>query len=458
MKKSVLLLLGTTLTAMAWGQAARLVINNAGATDPYFVWDPDPRAAQNPGTYLVLDNGAANAITYVGTNATGNFRSEAAQNKIRWNVGTNTGTYTINYGNQANVAFPLIVDIPSAPAGTGSFVFSTYSYFPYLTTSGFGGAVAPANAWLNSAYMADAGVTHMNDYTTGLPDNSDLTVDRFWLIDTKEAGYAYATSPTVNLSFTHANNDVQAGNTITTGVGGTSLNAQRFNTGLQKWGDVLFPGSAWTGGAPTGSVVSVTVGGADFFKAWTLTSRSTPLPVELMSFKGLCTNGSVKLEWSTATESNTNFFAVEKSTDLATWTVIGQVDAAGTSTTQRNYTLVDEQGGELSYYRLSQTDLNGETRYYDMISVGCESTNGTAIVSTWDDGTNVNVLVSSTVDVIHDVSLVDLQGRTMGYKAQQNFQNGMTTVSFPKTNISTGIYIFQLRNSTQMLQRRVMVY
>ena len=49
-------------------------------------------------------------------------------------------------------------------------------------------------------------------------------------------------------------------------------------------------------------------------------------------------------------------------------------------------------GGELSYYRLSQTDLNGETRYYDMISVGCESTNGTAIVSTWDDGTNVNVL------------------------------------------------------------------
>ncbi len=93
-----------------------------------------------------------------------------------------------------------------------------------------------------------------------------------------------------------------------------------------------------------------------------------------------------------------------------------------------------------------------------MISVSCQGSNGTEIVSTWDDGNNVNVLVSSTVDVIHDVTLVDLQGRTMGFKAQQNFQNGMTTVSFPKTDIATGVYIFQLRNSTQLLQRRVMVY
>ncbi|MBL8002758.1 MAG: T9SS type A sorting domain-containing protein [Flavobacteriales bacterium] len=456
MKKSVLLLLGTTLTAMAWGQAARLVINNAGATDPYLVWDPDPRAAQNPGTYLVIDNGNANAITYLGANTTGNFRTEAAQNKIRWNIGATAGVYEINYGNQANVGFPLTVTIGTAPAGPGSFVFSTYSYYPYLNTSGFGGAVAAANAWDNTLYMADAGVTHMNDYNTGLPNNSPEAVDRFWIIDTQEAGYAYATSPTVTLGFEHANNDIQAGNTIIAGT--TQLFAQRFNDALNKWGDVLFPGSTYAGGAPTSSVTTVTVGGADFFRAWTLTNRSQPLPVELTSFKGLCDNGSVKLEWTTATESGSDYFTVEKSTDMANWTVVGQVIAAGTSSTQQNYTLVDEQGGELSYYRLLQTDLDGETRYYDAISVGCESANGTQIVSAWDDGTNVNVLVSSTIDVIHDVSLVDLQGRTMGYKAQQNFQNGMTTVSFPKTDIATGIYVFQLRNSDQLLQRRVMIY
>lgn len=446
------------MTVMAWGQAARLVINNAGATDPYFIWDPEPRIGINPGTYLVIDNGNANAITYTGANTTGNFRSETAQNKIRWNIGTNTGSYEINFGNQANVGFPLTVDIGTAPAGAGSFVFSTYSYYPYLSSSPYGGVVAPANAWDNTQYMADAGVTHFNDYTTGLPNNANEAVDRFWLIDTKEAGWAYGTSPTVDLSFTHANGDVQAGNAITTGAAGTSLFAQRFNSTAQKWGDVLFPGATWTGGAPTGSVTTVTVGGGDFFKAWTLTNRSQPLPVELLSFKGLCENGSVKLEWSTATESNSAYFTVEKSSDLATWTAVGQVNGAGNSASQQNYVLVDEQGGELSYYRLSQTDTDGEVRYYDMISVGCAGSNGTEIVSTWDDGNNVNVLVSSTVDVIHDVTLVDLQGRTMGFKAQQNFQNGMTTVSFPKTDIATGVYIFQLRNSTQLLQRRVMVY
>jgi hypothetical protein len=36
--------------------------------------------------------------------------------------------------------------------------------------------------------------------------------------------------------------------------------------------------------------------------------------------------------------------------------------------------------------------------------------------------------------------------------------NGMTTISFPKENLATGIYVFQLQNTTELMQRRVMVY
>ena len=464
MKKSVLLLLGTVMTGMAWGQAARIVIENSGATDPYFVWNPDPRAAQNGGAYLVIDNPADNAITYLGANTTGNFRSEAAQNKIRWNIGNYAvglpNSYVVNWGNQANVGFPLTVDFTVAPVGTGSFVLSTYSYYPYLTTSPYGGAVAPANGWNNTLYMADANVTHMNDYTTGLPNNSDQAVDRFWIIDTKEAGWAYAASPTVDLTFDYANTDVQGGNVITAGVAGTALDAQRFNTGTNKWGDVLFPGCAtcWVGGATVSQVNSVTVGGANFFKAWTLTNRSQPLPVELTSFKGICENNNVKLIWSTATETNSAFFTVEKSRDLTTWEAVGTVNAAGNSISQQDYALVDELSDGLAYYRLTQTDNNGDVRVHDMISASCDGTNGTEIVTTWDDGTNVSVMVSSTIDVVHDVILMDMQGKTMGSKPKQTMVNGMTTISFSRENLSTGIYVFKLQNSTQLLQRKVMVY
>lgn len=461
MKKPVLLLLGTMLTAMAWGQAARLVINNAGATDPYLVWNPDPDAADNAGAYLVIDNPATNAITYNGgVNAQGNFRTEAAQNKIRWAVGTAAAgsSYVINYGNQANVGFPLTVNILTPGVGAGSFVFSTYSYYPFVNTSGYGGALAAANSWDNFQYRLPSGVTHMNDYATGSVNNSQNAVDRFWMIDTKEAGFAYATSPSVEITFDHAHGDIQAGNAIVPGV--TALMAQRFNNTVNQWGDVLFPASVFTPNVAPGvsRVLSGPVSAANLFKSWTLSNFNQPLPVELVEFKGSCINGLVRLEWTTASELNNDYFLVERSMDLSQWEVIGQVDGSGNSVAPINYSFVDETSGGTAYYRLRQVDLDGTENPHPMISAGCEGVNGTEIVSTWDDGANVNVMVSSTNEVIHDVVLVDLQGRVMGTKPKQTFVNGMTTISFPKESLSTGVYVFQLHNSTNVMQRRVMVY
>jgi hypothetical protein len=51
-----------------------------------------------------------------------------------------------------------------------------------------------------------------------------------------------------------------------------------------------------------------------------------------------------------------------------------------------------------------------------------------------------------------------MQGKTMGFKPKQSIVNGMTTISFPKENLATGIYVFQLQNTTELMQRRVMVY
>jgi hypothetical protein len=236
--------------------------------------------------------------------------------------------------------------------------------------------------------------------------------------------------------------------------------AQRFNSTLNMWGDVLFPASVFTPNVAPGvsRVFSGSVSAANFFKAWTLSNFNQPLPVELVDFKGACINGQVRLEWTTASELNNDYFLVERSMDLSQWEVIGQVDGVGNSVSPINYSFVDESPAGTAYYRLRQVDLDGTENPHPMISAGCEGANGTEIVSTWDDGANVSVMVSSTAEVIHDVVLVDLQGRVMGTKPKQTFVNGMTTISFPKENLSTGVYVFQLHNSTDVMQRRVMVY
>ncbi len=86
----------------------------------------------------------------------------------------------------------------------------------------------------------------------------------------------------------------------------------------------------------------------------------SPLPVELVSFQASAAEGNVAINWSTATEQNSDRFVVERSQDGSYFEEIATVQAAGNSTSYRNYTVVDDASffGN-NYYRLRQWDLNG---------------------------------------------------------------------------------------------------
>lgn len=102
------------------------------------------------------------------------------------------------------------------------------------------------------------------------------------------------------------------------------------------------------------------------------------LPIELISFNAtpmneLCT---VKLDWQTATEQNSDFFTVEKSQNGESWQQESQVNAAGNSVNLLNYSSYDNNPYRgLSYYRLKQTDLNGNVTVSDIKSVDLSAIN-----------------------------------------------------------------------------------
>lgn len=87
----------------------------------------------------------------------------------------------------------------------------------------------------------------------------------------------------------------------------------------------------------------------------------TPLPIELVFFQAqLLSDRSVDLHWATATEWDNDFFTVERSTDLGTWTAISTVDAVGHSNALVEYDALDDQPVPgTNYYRLRQTDEDG---------------------------------------------------------------------------------------------------
>lgn len=95
-----------------------------------------------------------------------------------------------------------------------------------------------------------------------------------------------------------------------------------------------------------------------------------PLPVELLSFTGRPMGSGVLLEWSTATETGSGYFVVERSMDLLRFDSIGTVPAAGCSQALMRYSLLDDRPKPgVNYYMLRQVDLDGSERLHGPVAV-----------------------------------------------------------------------------------------
>ncbi|MDX1906611.1 MAG: PQQ-dependent sugar dehydrogenase [Bacteroidia bacterium] len=94
------------------------------------------------------------------------------------------------------------------------------------------------------------------------------------------------------------------------------------------------------------------------------TAPVAPFPVEWLGFSAKPTEAGVHLEWLTASEVNTDYFAVERAKDARFFEEIGQVSAAGNSQTVKRYETMDLRPlAGLSYYRLRQVDKDGTFSY-----------------------------------------------------------------------------------------------
>lgn len=118
--------------------------------------------------------------------------------------------------------------------------------------------------------------------------------------------------------------------------------------------------------------------GDGFYTLASVDLFTNPLPVELVDFDAQVLGTSivdakVNLKWITASEFNNDYFTIEKSNDGLAFEDIGNVSGAGFSATTLNYQYIDEQPYQgVSYYRLKQTDFNGNVAYSNVESVNID--------------------------------------------------------------------------------------
>lgn len=97
------------------------------------------------------------------------------------------------------------------------------------------------------------------------------------------------------------------------------------------------------------------------FSKFFLIDPSVALPVTLLSFDGALSGNNIQLNWKTSSERNSKYFELQKSYDGNTFVALGKINAAGTSSNERNYSFVDTKPAEVNYYRLKMVDADGRS-------------------------------------------------------------------------------------------------
>lgn len=422
--KLLLSLLSILCSTLIFSQA-QITINN----DAYITLSGGTAATP---IYIVVDNPNDNAINTAGTG--GNLISENEYNKVRWNIGNNTGNYVLPYttGTGTDVKMPLTYQITGAGSGGTHIDFSTYS-----TTIA------------NTPYPSM--VNNVLDQNTETTDNSDYILDRFWIIDAMN----YTTRPSVTMQMGY-DPDETVGNIVAPGA----MFAQRYNSTTDSWTSGG-PGLILTFGADNAgaqTVENIVVSSAEMYEAWSIFDNTNPLPVELTYFSAECMSDYVDLNWQTASETHASHFNIQKSIDGNTWQVISTAQAQGTTSATTNYNYRDyNPNGTVAYYRLVQFDFDGEYKIYDAQSVDpCNGNDLSIEISNMPDN-NFQVKITSPTKQSFQLDMMAINGQLVRETKTLNTVEGDNIYLFDGDDLSTGIYMISVYNETEKKTQKLII-
>ena len=217
-------------------------------------------------------------------------------------------------------------------------------------------------------------------------------------------------------------------------------------TSHTTWTALTFGSTPVLGNDNSDFKVSGTTTGFSWFGAGG--GNSNPLPVELLSFTGNCSEGQTILTWQTASEFNSSYYSLEKSKDGEDWREINNQPAAGNSTSLLTYQFVDNtDSGDATYYRLTQVDENGESETFNTILVSCNDDSDLFKTLPNPSDVSFQVLVKNESLVGKaTMRLVDTKGTVVSIKEVEITEG--TNLFYLNENVTPGIYYLSISNGT----------
>jgi hypothetical protein len=169
------------------------------------------------------------------------------------------------------------------------------------------------------------------------------------------------------------------------------------------------------------------------------TDLSNPLPIQLISFNATVQQTEVKLQWSTASELNNDFFTIERSKDAESWEDLVEIKGAGNSQVRLDYETIDGLPYTgVSYYRLRQTDFDKQYSYSGVRRVEVEQVYQLKVYPNPSSGI---FRISTGFEIqSENVKVINLLGQTIPI----SLQTDRTSIHIDSGSISTGVYVLQV--------------
>ncbi len=166
------------------------------------------------------------------------------------------------------------------------------------------------------------------------------------------------------------------------------------------------------------------------------------LPVSLAYFDAAVNDEKhVELTWKTTAENNSGYFTVERSHTGQDFIAIGTVQSGVNTNKGLAYRFTDRQPlSGTSYYRLRQTDLDGSSASYQIVSVHIPG--GIAVFPNPSDG---KVIIVDAPEG-SAIALFDLAGRNIPFTSDKH--NGVLEIR-PKAVLQSGIYLIRVGGITK---------
>ena len=432
------------------------------------------RTFPSTGSGMVTTGNVFNIIEYSYSSAVGRdvYKNYANQYTDNDNATPQTNNYDIYIGNEKTTSRFLDGDIAELISynaiqnAAGRTIVNNYlsSKYNIALSSGdlYGGdtgakgdydynvaGIGQASAGnVNNAFSASAsagmGITYVSGFQDGdyifagnnlkTQTNNASTVDvggligalpqrwlRTWYVDVTNAGANMVTNVTFDMSDGDLAGIIPAipANYVLLSRAGTSGNWTVSGIVPTILGDAI-----------TFSGVTLSDG---YYTIGTLNANFSVLPIELIDFTSTCKIDGVQLNWSTASEHDNDYFMIERSTNGKEWDVISHINSNGNSSTINNYVHTDfTRNNDITYYRLSQVDLNGNVNVFKTIDVNCnEKINDHMILFPNPSIDELNVLLTVNEPVNDCLIRIFSNSGSVVFEIKVNLEKGLNTQVLP---------------------------